>query len=100
MSPTTLAPQSFLEVPVNSAKGGGGWLVCWLVVEGGGGGDWVVAEEGVPGREGLGMGTVEPVFFYALPWPPFSLFIWLCRVCGAHVCGVHTHKMCVMGVAR
>ena len=46
MSPTLLAPRSFLEVPVNSERGG-----CR-----------VVAEEGVPGREGLGkgVGTLEP----------------------------------------
>lgn len=44
MSPAPLAPRSFLEVPVNS------------------GGGWVVAEEGVPGKEGLGtgMGIAEP----------------------------------------
>ena len=51
MSPTPLAPLSFLEVPVNSIGGGR-----------------VVAEEGVPGKEGLGMGVGTALWslcFYA-----------------------------------
>jgi len=63
MSPTPLAPRSFLEVPVNSEQGG-----------------WVVAEKGVPGRKGLGVvvGTPEPVFVYPT--------VHMCVVCGAYVC--------------
>lgn len=40
----------------------------------------MVAEEGLPGKEGLGMGvgTVEPVFLC----PP----VHMCVVCGTYVC--------------
>lgn len=47
----------------------------------------MVAEEGVPGREGLGMGTVEPVFFLCPPLPPLLLVhmvvlcVWCICVC-------------------
>lgn len=64
MSPAPLAPRSFLEVPVNS-----------------GGGSWVVAEEGVPGKEGLGtgMGIAEPVFvFFVFLMPAVHMCVCSC----------------------
>lgn len=65
MSPAPLAPRSFLEVPVNS----------------GGGVSWVVAEEGVPGKEGFGIGgwALRSLCFYAPP-------VHMCVVRGAYMC--------------
>lgn len=73
MSPTPLAPQSFLEVPV----------IFFFFLGGVG-----VAIEGVPVREGLGMGL--GIVEHVLLCPPFHM-----GVCGAYMC-VHACK-CVSG---